>query len=95
MYDTLNEQYCYSYWLTPAKFDSGLFEKKFFDKPEEISFEEAGEKVLCRCVLAAGNDPLNPLYITRGLQKAGLIPEDGVVTYLRCEILDENGEIFF
>lgn len=62
---------------------------------KEISFEEAGEKVLCRCVLAAGNDPLNPLYITRGLQKAGLIDEDGVVTYLRREILDEKGEIFF
>lgn len=62
---------------------------------KEISFEEAGEKVLCRCTVAAGNDPLNPLYIARGLQKAGLIPEDGVVTYLRCEILDEKGEIFF
>ena len=62
---------------------------------KEISFKEAGEKVLCRCVLAAGNDPLNPLYITRGLQKAGLISEDGVVTYLRREIFDENGEIFF
>lgn len=62
---------------------------------QAISFEMAGEKVLCRCTVAAGNDPLNPLYITRGLQKAGLIPEDGVVTYLRREILDEKGEIFF
>lgn len=62
---------------------------------QAISFETAGEKVLCRCTVAAGNDPLNPLYITRGLQKAGLIPEDGVVTYLRREILDEKGEIFF
>lgn len=62
---------------------------------KEISFAEAGEKVLCRCVLAAGNDPLNPLYITRGLQKGGLLAEDAVVTYLRREILDEKGEIFF
>ena len=61
----------------------------------EISFEAAGEKVLCRTVLDAGNDPLNPLYITRALQKAGLMGEDAVVTYLRQEILDENGEIFF
>lgn len=62
---------------------------------KSISFEESAEKVLCRCTLAAGNDPLNPLYIVRGLQKAGLISKDSVVTYTRREILDENGEIFF
>lgn len=61
----------------------------------EIAFETTENGVLCRGVLAAGNDPLNPLYLTKALKGAGLLSEEAVVSYLRTEILDENGKLFF
>ena len=39
-YDGLSSNYMYSYWITPAKFRSGLFEKEFFENPVEIPFED-------------------------------------------------------
>lgn len=38
-YDNLARDYCWCYFITPAKFRSGIFEKDFFDKFEEVSFE--------------------------------------------------------
>ena len=59
-----------------------------------IAFETAGERTLCRCTLAAGNDPLNPMYITRALKDAGLVPRESAAAYVRTAILDENCRIF-
>lgn len=60
-----------------------------------LSFAQTEDGVCCRCVLAAGNDPLNPLYVAKALKRAELVPEEAVIGYRRLEILDENGEIFF
>lgn len=59
-----------------------------------ITFENAGERTLCRCTLAAGNDPLNPMYITRALKDAGLVPRESAAAYVHTAILDENCRIF-
>ncbi len=39
-YDDLNDNFKYCYWITPAKFRSGLFDKKFFDTPVDVPFED-------------------------------------------------------
>lgn len=39
-YDNWADNYKYCYWITPAKFRSGLFEKTFFTEPIDISFED-------------------------------------------------------
>lgn len=39
-YDNLSENFKYCYWITPAKFKSGLFEKSFFEKNIDIPFED-------------------------------------------------------
>lgn len=39
-YDSLEDNYSYCYWITPAKFRSGLFEKDFFEHPVDIKFED-------------------------------------------------------
>lgn len=39
-YDNLTEGYRYCYWLTPAKFTAGLFDKSFFEKYIDIKFED-------------------------------------------------------
>lgn len=43
-YTDLND-YCYFYWITPAKFKQGLFEPCMFENPTEIPFEDT--KLLC------------------------------------------------
>ncbi len=60
-----------------------------------LNFEAQGDKTLCRCVLSAGNDPLNPMYLTQALKNAGLVEADATAHYVRCEILDENLQIFW
>ena len=40
-YDDLQKNYSWCYWITPAKFRSGLFEASFFDTAAEIPFEDA------------------------------------------------------
>lgn len=40
-YDDMTDNFKYCYWITPAKFRSGLFDKKFFDAPIDIPFEDA------------------------------------------------------
>lgn len=39
-YETLKDNFKYCYWITPAKYRSGLFEKKFFEEPIETPFED-------------------------------------------------------
>lgn len=39
-YDDLQENYMYCYWITPAKFNSGLFPSTFFENPIDIQFED-------------------------------------------------------
>ena len=38
-YDTLNKNFKWCYWITPAKFKNGLFEQKYFEEPVDIQFE--------------------------------------------------------
>ena len=39
-YDTLTEKFFWCYWITPAKFRSGLFDASFFTEPTDIPFED-------------------------------------------------------
>ena len=39
-YDNRKDNYKYCYWITPAKFRNGLFDKTFFEKPIDILFED-------------------------------------------------------
>ena len=39
-YDGLNDNYCWCYWITPASFEKGLFNKVFFEKTVDIKFED-------------------------------------------------------
>ncbi len=39
-YDDLKENFKYCYWITPAKFRNGIFDKEFFESPVEVPFED-------------------------------------------------------
>jgi len=39
-YDEMKDSYNYCYWITPAKFHQGLFNKEFFENPVDIPFED-------------------------------------------------------
>lgn len=39
-YDEMTEGFKYCYWITPAKFRSGLFDASFFSEPMDIPFED-------------------------------------------------------
>lgn len=39
-YDNRKNNFKYCYWITPAKFKNGLFDKTFFEKPVDINFED-------------------------------------------------------
>lgn len=39
-YDDMKTRFKYCYWITPAKFRSGLFEASFFSDPVDIPFED-------------------------------------------------------
>ena len=39
-YDDLKDHFKYCYWITPAKFRNGLFDKSFFETPIDIPFED-------------------------------------------------------
>lgn len=39
-YDDREANYKYCYWITPAKFKNGLFDKEFFEDPIDIPFED-------------------------------------------------------
>ncbi|MBR4992233.1 MAG: TIGR03936 family radical SAM-associated protein [Clostridia bacterium] len=61
----------------------------------QLDFVAEGDKTLCRCVLRAGNDSLNPMYLTQALKNAGLVEQEAVAKYVRTGILDENLKIFW
>lgn len=39
-YDGLSSNFKYCYWITPAKFRNGLFDKEFFSSPVDVPFED-------------------------------------------------------
>ena len=39
-YDNRKNNYKYCYWITPAKFRNGLFDKSFFEHPVDVPFED-------------------------------------------------------
>lgn len=39
-YENMTKNFIYCYWITPAKFRSGLFEPEFFADPVDIPFED-------------------------------------------------------
>lgn len=39
-YDNIKNKFRYCYWITPAKFRNGLFDKTFFEKPVDVPFED-------------------------------------------------------
>ena len=39
-YDDLKDNFKYCYWITPAKFKSGIFDKSFFETPVDVPFED-------------------------------------------------------
>ena len=39
-YDSRNSNFKYCYWITPAKFRNGLFDRSFFEQPVDIPFED-------------------------------------------------------
>lgn len=39
-YDDMTSGFKYCYWITPAKFRQGLFNKEFFENPVDILFED-------------------------------------------------------
>lgn len=39
-YDKLSDGYKFCYWITPAKFQSGLFESVYFEEPVDVPFED-------------------------------------------------------
>jgi len=39
-FDNRTENFKYCYWITPAKFRNGLFDKSFFESPVDIPFED-------------------------------------------------------
>ena len=40
LYDEWQDNFHYCYWITPAKFRNGLFDKSFFEKPVDVPFED-------------------------------------------------------
>ncbi len=40
MYEDLQDGFKWCYWITPAKFRSGLFDKSFFEEPVDVPFED-------------------------------------------------------
>lgn len=64
------------------------------DYIRSIAFERQGTHTLCRCVLAAGEDPLNPLYLAAALRENGLLGAEDGVFYTRTHILDAELEEF-
>ena len=73
----------------------GRREVNLQDYIKQLEFVPEGDKTVCRCILSAGNDPLNPMYLTMALKQAGLVPEEAVAKYIRTGILDENCQNFW
>ena len=39
-YEDMTDDFKWCYWITPAKFRSGIFDKEFFENPVDIPFED-------------------------------------------------------
>jgi len=39
-YDDRQQDFKYCYWITPAKFRNGLFDRSFFEEPVDVPFED-------------------------------------------------------
>lgn len=39
-YDDMKDGFMWCYWITPAKFRSGIFDKGFFENPVDVPFED-------------------------------------------------------
>lgn len=39
-YDNRESEFKYCYWITPAKFRNGLFDRSFFEEPVDVPFED-------------------------------------------------------
>lgn len=39
-FDDRKNRFMYCYWITPAKFKNGLFDKSFFESPVDVPFED-------------------------------------------------------
>lgn len=39
-YDDMKDNFMYCYWITPAKYRNGLFDKSFFSDPVDVPFED-------------------------------------------------------
>ena len=59
-----------------------------------ISFDGTEGGMLCKCVLAAGDDPLNPSYVVGILREKGIVDANGTVRYMRTAVLDEKAQLF-
>lgn len=66
------------------------------DYINEISFvADKDGKLLCKCILKAGDDPLNPAYITDVLRFHNIVLQSDRPMYIRKLVLDKNREVFF
>lgn len=65
------------------------------DYVRSLSFTQLEQGFRCECVLKAGDDPLNPSYITDVLRFHNLVGEEDRPLYVRKSILDGEGKEFF
>lgn len=65
------------------------------DYVRSLEFFPEEEGFCCRCVLRAGDDPLNPSYITDILRFHDKIKREDRPLYVRQSILDGEGKDFF
>lgn len=83
----------------PVIFDKkskrGSKEADMLDYIKYISFECYENGIICDCVLAAGDDPLNPSYIVGILREKGIFDPNGTVRYTRTAVLDEKEQLFY
>jgi radical SAM-linked protein len=80
--------------IIEKKSKRGSQQVDIFDYIQKISFDAAPEGTICRCVLKAGNDTLNPAYVTAALMQKGILDSDAPAKYTRTHIFDKNYKDF-
>ena len=65
------------------------------DYVRTLEFRPEGDSFCCTCQLKAGDDPLNPSYITDVLRFHSRVGQPDRPLYIRKSILDKEGEAFF
>jgi radical SAM-linked protein len=73
----------------------GSKEVNMLDYIKSIKFDQRENGVTCECVLAAGDDPLNPSYVVAVLREKGIVDPCGTVRYTRTAVLDEKEQLFY